>query len=166
MPITPFHFGPGAALKGLLGRWMSLATFVLANCVIDIEPIGRFFLTGVPSHPHLHTLPGATLVAVVTVWPGRRVCEWAIERWSAEPGDWALEPKIPTMAAVVGAALGAYSHIALDAIMHLDVHPLWPFDPVNHWQGLVSLRALHAACIVAGVLGLVLIGARRVLARR
>ena len=36
MPITPFHFGPGAALKGVLGPQMSFTVFAFANVLIDV----------------------------------------------------------------------------------------------------------------------------------
>lgn len=161
MPITPFHFGPGAALKGLLGRYMSFTVFAFANVLIDVEPVALFFLTGDPAHPYLHTLPGATLIMVLGVWPGRRICEWAIRRWNAwlRPAQarWlAVEPRIGLGAAASGAALGAYSHILIDSIMHVDVRPLAPFVAVNHWQGLVSIEVLQAACVAAGLAGIVL----------
>jgi len=162
MPITPFHFGPGAALKGLLGPWMSFTVFAFANILIDVEPVALFFLTGDPAHPYLHTLPGATLVMVLSVWPGRRICEWAIRRWNARlspaQARWlAAAPRIGLGAAVSGAALGAYSHILIDSIMHVDVRPLAPLIAANDWQGLVSIETLHAACVVAGLLGLALV---------
>ncbi len=162
MPITPFHFGPGAALKGVLGPYMSFTVFAFANVLIDAEPIALFFLTGDPAHPYLHTLLGATLVMVLSVWPGRRICEWAIGRWNAwlSPAQarWlAVEPRIALAPAALGAALGAYSHILIDSIMHVDVRPLAPLRSANDWQGLVSIETLQALCVAAGLAGIALL---------
>ena len=162
MPITPFHFGPGAALKGALGPWISFTVFAFANMLMDVEPITLFLVTGDPAHPYLHTLPGATLVMLLSVWPGRRICEWAIRRWNAwlSPAQtrWlALDARIRLGPAVCGAALGAYSHVLIDSIMHVDVRPLAPFDLSNPWQGLVSIETLHMWCVAAGLAGSVLL---------
>lgn len=70
MPITPFHLGPGAALKAVLGRRMSFLTFALANGLIDLEPVANFVLAGDPAHEFFHTLIGATTVVLASVWPG------------------------------------------------------------------------------------------------
>jgi membrane-bound metal-dependent hydrolase YbcI (DUF457 family) len=57
-----------------------------------------------------------------------------------------------------GAALGAYSHIIIDSIMHVDVRPLAPLVSTNEWQGRMSIGALQAACVAAGLIGVALMG--------
>ena len=42
MPITPFHFGPGAALHVLAPRHVSFLAFCAANVVIDVKHGARF----------------------------------------------------------------------------------------------------------------------------
>lgn len=37
MPVTTFHFGPGALLKALVPRWISLTAFVISQVVVDLE---------------------------------------------------------------------------------------------------------------------------------
>jgi hypothetical protein len=167
MPITPFHLGPGAALKGVLGRRMSFTTFALANGLIDLEPIANFFLTGDPAHRFFHTLLGATLVALATVWPGRAVCEWFLRWWNSRLSAGQarylfVAPRIGVGAAGVGAALGAYSHVFLDSIMHVDVLALAPFSSTNALQGSISIEALHVACVLAGLAGLALLASSSV----
>lgn len=44
MPITPFHFGPGAAIHALAPKQVSFLAFCVSNILIDIEPL-YFMLT-------------------------------------------------------------------------------------------------------------------------
>lgn len=154
MPVTPFHFGPGALIKGFAPAWFCWSSFALANVLIDLEPITHFLLTGDPAHPWLHTLPGALLVAAIAATLGRRPCEWMLRQWNAHlsvgQACWlAVDAVITARQAWVGALLGTLSHLALDAIMHVDVRPLWPFMAGNPWPGVVSLDLLHLGCILA-----------------
>ena len=69
MPITPFHFGPGAALKALAPARFSFTVFAFTQCVIDLEPITLYFLIGDPAHPWLHTYLGASpALAAIRFW--------------------------------------------------------------------------------------------------
>ena len=159
MPVTPFHFGPGALIKGLAPSWFCWISFALANALIDLEPVMLFLLTGDPAHPWLHTLPGALLVAGIAATLGRAPCEWALRQWnrwlSPAQARWlGVDPGISPAQAWVGALLGTFSHLALDAVMHADVRPLWPLVANNPWRGVISLEALHLGCVAAAVLAL------------
>ena len=159
MPITPFHFGPGALIKAAAPAHVSWTVFALANVLIDLEPIALFFITGDPAHPWLHTLPGALGVAAVAATAGRRPCVWALRLWNsrlspAQARMLAVQPQIGRGAAWAGALLGTLSHILLDAIMHVDVRPFWPLDDRNLMQGIVSVEQLQWSCAAAGVVGL------------
>ncbi|MBK6630616.1 MAG: hypothetical protein IPG33_05970 [Betaproteobacteria bacterium] len=129
MPITPFHFGPGALIKAAAPRHVSWTTFALANGLIDLEPILLFFLTGEPAHRFFHTLPGATLAALAAAWPGRIAGEAWLRFWNrqlspAQAGWLGCPATISSKQAFIGALLGAWSHLALDMAMHVDVTPL------------------------------------------
>ena len=39
MPITPFHFGPGAALHAISPRHVSFLAFCAANVLTDLESL-------------------------------------------------------------------------------------------------------------------------------
>jgi hypothetical protein len=161
MPITPFHFGPGALIKVIAPRHFSWTIFALANVLIDLEPAFLFLLTGDPAHPWLHTLPGAVGVAALAAVFGRRPCEWLLRWWSGKlaPGwqrRWlAVEPRIPIGTAWVSAFIGTLSHLGLDSIMHADVQALWPIIRGNPIQGAISLDSLHALCVAAAVVALI-----------
>jgi hypothetical protein len=108
----------------------------------------------------LHTLPGALGVAAIVALFGRQSCEYALRWWNRQlaPGwqtRWlAVDPPISKTTAWVSALVGTLSHIALDSIMHVDVEALWPFVAGNSVQGVISLGALHGACIGAALLAL------------
>jgi len=159
MPITPFHFGPGALFKCMAQRHLSWSVFALANALIDLEPIVLFVLTGDPDHPWLHTLPGAIAVAIVAATAGRRPCEWFLRWWNRQlnpvQAQWLATPtKIGIAPAWAGALAGTISHILLDAVMHLDVRPFWPIIQENPLQGLIAVEQLQWGCLVAGALGI------------
>jgi len=165
MPITPFHFGPGALLTGLAPSTVSWTVFALANILIDLEPVSLFFLTGDPAHPWLHTPPGALGVAIVAALLGRRPCEWFLCWWntrlSPAQARWlGVDPRITPRQAWAGALLGASTHILLDAIMHVDVRPLWPLVAGNPMQGLIGIDVLQWLCTGAGAFGIAILLAR------
>lgn len=166
MPITPFHFGPGALFAALSPRHLSWTVFALANGLIDLEPVTLFFLTGDPAHPWLHTAAGALGVAIVAALAGRRPCEAFLRWWNTKlspaQARWlAVDPVITRTQAWAGALVGTVSHILLDAVMHVDVHPFWPFAPGNPLQGAIGMDWLHASCVIAGVVGLALLALAR-----
>jgi len=170
MPITPFHFGPGLLIKSVAGRHFSWLAFVLANILIDLEPIGFFLLTGEPVHPYLHTYVGALGLGLLVALLGRRPCEAWIMLWNVRlrPPEMAwtrVSPSVTSTAVASGGLLGTLSHVMIDSIMHVDVHPWKPLLPDNSMQGLVSIDELHLWCIGAGLIGGALLYIARVKAR-
>jgi len=166
MPITPFHFGPGALFAALAPRQLSWTVFALANVLIDLEPISLFFLTGDPAHPWLHTAAGALAVAIVAALAGPRPCEAFLRWWnrklSPAQARWlAVDPNITRTQAWAGALVGTYSHILLDAVMHVDVRPFWPLAPGNPLQGAIGMDWLHLSCVAAGIVGVALLAATK-----
>ena len=122
MPITPFHLGPGAALKAVAPAQVSFTVFAFSQFLI-----------------------------VLSVWPGRRASEWAIRLWNSRLSEaqarWlAVEPRIALRPAIAGAVLGAYSHVFIDSFMHADMEPFAPFAAgVAGIAVLYARRRLHQA---------------------
>jgi hypothetical protein len=166
LPITPFHFGPGAAIKAAAPGRVSFTVFALSQLLMDLEPVTLFFLTGDPAHPYLHTYLGAAAVAALAAGPGRRASEWAIRLWNSRLDEaqarWlAVEPRISRREALAGALLGAYSHVFVDSFMHADMAPLAPFAGGGGFAGLVSVEALQWLCVAAGAAGVAVLYVRR-----
>ncbi len=133
--------------------------FAFSQGLIDLEPIGFFLFTGDPVHPYLHTYLGATLVFLASWWAGRPVCEWALRAWNAwlSPAQtrWlGQEPRISVRSAGIGAFIGAYSHVAIDSIMHGDMMPFAPFSAATPWLLVVSVETLQWLCLLAGIIGM------------
>lgn len=166
MPITPFHLGPGAALKAALGARLSFTVFAFSQFLIDLEPVIHALSGSERLHPHLHTYAGATVVAIASALAGRPACERALRFWNsrldAAQSRWLAVPAaIPKGAAWSGALTGAYSHVAIDSIMHADMTPLAPFAFDNALFGWLSGDEVQMLCVALGVLALAVLGGLR-----
>jgi membrane-bound metal-dependent hydrolase YbcI (DUF457 family) len=157
VPITPFHFGPGALLHAAAPKHVSFLAFCAANVVIDVESLYNLVHRNEPVHAFFHTCVGATLIVVVVCalffaarWFAARFRLPDLFGWRALSGR----------QVVIGAALGAWSHVVLDSVMHADIRPLSPFSAGNGLLGAIPLGPLHLACLVAGGVGALLVGLR------
>lgn len=150
MPITPFHFGPGAALTALAPRRTSFLAFCATNVAIDVESGINLALHRWPVHAFCHSVVGASLVAAAVV-AGFFALRALDARWRLpNPLDWRGLTK---SAVAGGAVLGAWTHVLLDSVMHRDIRPLGPWTEANPLLGVVPLGALHLACVGLGVAG-------------
>jgi hypothetical protein len=152
MPFTPFHMGPGILIKSLLQGSFSLMVFGWSQIVMDIQPLIAM-LTGVGKlHGFTHTYLGATLIAIFSAGTGKYLAQWALFHvFSTAPSI-----SIRWWVAFLSAFVGAYSHVALDSIMHMDMMPLFPLSSANSMLGLISVSALHTFCIYTALIGAVL----------
>jgi hypothetical protein len=162
MPITPFHFGPAAAIKAAAPRHFSFTMFVFTNVVIDVEPLYFMLIEDWPIHRFCHTYLGATVAAVACFFVGRPVCSWALRLWNsrldAAQLRWlGVETRIAALPALSGALIGAWSHVLLDSLMHPDMDPLAPFMKGNAMLQFVTLGQLELFCVVTGALGAVIL---------
>lgn len=164
MPFTPFHMGPGLAIKAATGRHFSLVVFGFAQVAMDIEPLVRILRGDPILHGFTHTYLGATLIAVAVILAGRPVCQALLDRWNAGLTSKHLAPlrspaPLSRRATATGAFIGTYSHVFLDSIMHADIQAYAPFSTAKNMLGLVSIEALHLFCVIAGAAGvMVLLG--------
>jgi len=153
VPITPFHFGPGVLFHSAAPPRVSFLAFVAANGITDVESIYNVLAGNFPVHRFLHTFVGAALVTALTV-----ALFMATRRLAGSDTlpNWFQWQQLPLAAVILGAALGAFSHIVLDGIMHADMRPLAPWSAANPFLHMVSLSILHWACIISGIAGVLL----------
>jgi len=160
MPFTPFHVGPGLLIKPFIGRYFSLTVFILAQIIMDTEPLYYMLRGETFVHRFFHTYVGATVVAGLTIVLAKPLGQQALRYWNQcfvlenERRWFGVPIHIPWPAIVIGALFGTYSHVFLDSFMHADMHPLAPFSDDNPWLHGVTLGQLYGACAVSGLLGL------------
>lgn len=157
MPITPLHFGLGAALHGAAPRTISFLAFCAANVLIDLESLYNLLLHRYPVHAFFHTYVGASLAAAGTVALFLALRAFAVRFWLPDVFSWR---SLGIRQVSIGALLGAGSHVLLDSVMHTDIRPLAPFSDANALQGVISIDALHLLCLALALLGIVLVGWR------
>ncbi|PPD42165.1 MAG: hypothetical protein CTY16_14855 [Methylobacter sp.] len=158
MPFTPLHMGPGAAIKAVLGQYFSLMVFGVAQIAMDIEPLVRIIRGDSLIHGFTHTYIGATLIGIATFVVGWPFCQGTLRFW-----NFITKPKflrwlhasspISKFAAFSGAFVGTFSHVFLDSIMHVDIHPWIPLNEGNSMLHFISVGWLHLFCVGLGVAG-------------
>lgn len=169
MPVTPFHLGPAIAVYPWVGRRMSLGAFLCVNCAIDVEPVARILMHAHPVHATLHTFLGAMGLALVLIAPARLGLAWLYAHagpWLAARPEYVLRAWGETLgpvswaAAAVGSLMGAASHVLLDAVIHPDLRPFAPWSDVNPFLVDASFGAVHVACAMVGLAGLLWLALR------
>jgi hypothetical protein len=166
MPVTPFHFGPGLLIKGLIPRHFSFTGFVAAQVVIDVETVYWILRDAWPWHRVLHTVPGGAVVGTLAALATAAVVPPLARRLTtllptitrhlrARPAHLAAETSL--VPALISGLVGGTSHAVLDAVMHPDVQPFRPLTASNPLLAAIPLPALHLACAAAGLVGIVLI---------
>jgi len=139
--------------------------FGFTQVVIDIEPAIHMLRNDPVLHGFTHTYLGATLIALASLVVGRPICQRALDLWRPDPHSPFLNwlrgsGRISWAAAASGAFLGAYTHVALDSIMHFDMAPLAPISDANPLLQLISVGWLHVFCVASGLFGAVGLGSR------
>jgi len=152
MPFTPFHFGPGILLKACAPRAVSLTAFVISQVVIDIESGYHLLRNDWPVHREVHSLPVAGLVGILT---GTAV--WIVGRKRRASNEAMIQAEVALLPAHVSGLVGGLSHPLLDAVMHTDLRPFWPFSTANPLLAVMGLGYLHLFCVGSGIVGAVIL---------
>ena len=150
MPFTPIHMGPGILVKSILQGSFSLMVFGWTQIIMDIQPL-LVMITG-KGHLHgfTHTYVGAFLIAVISALSGKYLSELGLKILGVAKEN---PTTILWWVAFLSAAIGSFSHVLLDSIMHADVEPFFPITIVNKFHGFISIEALHKFCLYSGLIG-------------
>jgi membrane-bound metal-dependent hydrolase YbcI (DUF457 family) len=145
MPFTPYHFGPSGFLGLAFRKWLDIPVFVLANVVVDLEPLAVLvFRLNYPLHGLCHTFLIGTAVGLA----------WALIAYQARGilarlmQLFALPYKTSLAKMIVSAVLGVWFHIFLDSICWYDVKPFWPLQ-ANPFLDLVTVRTVYIVCTLS-----------------
>lgn len=150
MPFTPIHMGPGILIKALLQGSFSLMVFGWSQIVMDIQPL-LVMITG-EGHLHgfSHTYIGATILAIFSALSGKYLSEICLYILGMNMES---KIKISWIISILSAFIGTFSHVLIDSIIHSDMKPLYPLIENNNLLGLISIEALHKACLYSGIVG-------------
>lgn len=144
MPITPLHAGPHVTIGFICRRFIDLPVFVLANVVIDIEPLlVMVFKLNYPLHGYCHTFLIGGLLGLCWGFIAWQCNGWL--RLLMEKFGLSYEPVL--VKTVVSGMLGAWFHILFDAPIYHDIKPFFPYEG-NPLLGLVSIPDMYNACLV------------------
>ena len=162
MPFTPFHMGPGLLIKSLLGSAFSLMIFGWCQILMDIQPLWVIITGEGHLHGFSHTFIGSTGIAIIAVITGKPLVNWVIFSKSIGLREedkklFGLNSRIGWLVASISSLIGSFSHVVLDAIMHSDVQPYYPFSLDKSYLHFISLEMLHIFCLYSGALGLIIL---------
>ncbi len=154
MPFTPFHLGPALFIGIPLRKYLNLPTFLIANIIIDIEPllVLTYNIYGYPLHGLLHTYLSALITGSILgliLYKLRNILNpvWRLLRLEEKPGQ---EPMKYIYAGVSGIAL----HILLDSPLYPDIKPLYPTTLKPLYNPTLSPN-IYTLCIILGLIGLI-----------
>ncbi len=145
MPFTPFHLGPGALAKSLLKDRFSFMVFGGSQVLMDIEALIRIALADPILHGPSHSIAGAAVIGLIAGALGRPISLYVLEILRVAHRRFSWRVSFST------AFIGTFSHIVLDAIMHADMRPLFPFSDGNGLLDLISSYHLHLFCLICAV---------------
>ncbi len=154
MPFTLFHIGPGLFFGLLLRKHVHPPTFLIANLIIDLEPIIMVFILGLdyPLHGYAHTFIAAIIIGVIlgyTMYSTKKYLK-PIYNIFLDKIDYTSTLGSYLLAGVLGTAL----HILLDAPLYSDIKPFYPLYQ-NPLYSPSNLTYDYMFCTTTGVLGLI-----------
>ncbi|GAB2190784.1 hypothetical protein MAH1_23920 [Sessilibacter sp. MAH1] len=155
MPFTPFHMGPGIFIKALLQGSFSLMVFGWSQIIMDVQPLWVLIVGHGHLHGFSHTFVGCVLLAVFSALTGKYLSEFGLKILDLK-GRNGRTICISWWVAFLSAFIGCISHVLIDAVMHSDLQPFYPFVLRNPFLGFISVAALHKFCLYSGLLGVVI----------
>jgi len=153
MPFTPFHLGPALCLGIPLRKYIHAPTFILANIILDIEPL--LVLTiglNYPLHGYLHTFIAAVVVGVVFglgMFFLERIMHPFYKKLLLEP-----EATFKKTNFIIAGVFGTMLHVLFDSPLYWDIKPFYPLT-VNPLYGSVFSLEIYLLSLWLGVLGVV-----------
>ncbi|MGQ9781842.1 MAG: hypothetical protein ACUVQ8_06305 [Nitrososphaeria archaeon] len=135
MPLTPFHLGPALFFGLLLFEYVSLPAFLIANVVLDVEPMLVLFLgLDYPMHGFLHSFLGGSIVAVV-LSPIMVALNGSFQKALSR---FRLKQKLSHRSVWFSSFSGIYLHILLDSPLYSDIRPFFPLNINPFYGGSIS----------------------------
>ena len=153
MPFTPLHLGPALTIGYIVRKRIHWPTFILANIIVDIEPLLVFALgtSNYPLHGYLHTFISSLIVGSFlgyVMYRTDKILRPSFERLALVNGEiGSLGDYI--IAGVTGWAI----HVILDSPLYSDIRPLYPLQ-YNPLYNPSLQRMLYGLCSVLLIIGI------------
>ncbi|MEM2341355.1 MAG: hydrolase [Candidatus Bathyarchaeia archaeon] len=152
MPFTPFHLGLGLGLGLPLKRYLHAPTFLLANIILDVEPLLVIcFRLEYPLHGYLHTFllalpPG--LILGYFAFLLERFLHLLYRFFLLEASD-----RLSLKSFLFGGTSGTGFHVLLDAPLYSDIKPFYPII-INPLYNPSLVLEIYSLCVWVGILGI------------
>ena len=149
MPFTPFHLGPALLIGLLMFNLLDLPTFLIANVIVDIEPLLVLALgLPLPLHGLLHTYLGGSILAVSLSLVMARVRGLLTGLTKV----FRVEQEYTVKTICLSSFSGIYVHILLDSFLYHEMKPLYLLT-VNPFLGALSSAQVYTLCTVSLAIG-------------
>jgi len=129
MPFTPLHLGSAIVFGYPLRRKIHWPTFIVANVLVDVEPLlvftGVLMAGGYSLHGYLHTFLASLVAGSALGYAMLRLDRFLrdlFERLHLVEGGVGLHGYI------LGGVLGWGLHVLLDSPLYTDIRPLFPLQ--------------------------------------
>jgi hypothetical protein len=151
MPFTPFHLGPALAFGLPLRKHLHAPTFILANVIVDIEPLLVFSLgLKYPLHGYLHTSLAAFFAGLAlgyVMFRLERILHPLFQMFLLESAD---TPSLRSF--FVAGVLGTTLHVLLDSPLYGEMEPFFPLT-VNPLYRPALSPEVYTLCVGLGIVG-------------
>jgi membrane-bound metal-dependent hydrolase YbcI (DUF457 family) len=150
MPFTPFHFGPSALISLPLKRWIDIPVFVLANVVIDFEPLAvMVFPLNYPLHGYCHTFLIGGILGLL----------WGLVAYPLKPlwrffmGVFGLSYQPTLTKMLISGLLGVWLHVFIDSFLYREMNPFFPIkgNPFHEAARYSYIYSFCEALLIAAV---------------
>lgn len=123
--------------------------FGWTQIIMDVQPL-LVMLTG-EGHLHgfSHTYIGAVLLGAFAALSSKHLSALGLVVLRINSN---IQP-IAWWVVILSAYIGAFSHVAIDSVMHSDLEPFSPFNTEKPLLGIVSIDSLHKLCLYSGLAG-------------
>lgn len=151
MPFTFYHLGPALAFGLPLRKFLHLPTFIVANVILDIEPLlVMMYGLNYPLHGYLHTVLSAVGVGLLLGFVMFKL-EGHMKNFyfKLQLENNSLRLRSFLVAGIFGALL----HMFFDSLLYSEMKPLFPLLGNSLSSLGVSLSSVYTACFWLGVLG-------------
>ena len=151
-------------VKAVMPNRFSIMAFGIAQVLIDLEVLWNMAHNNNQLHTFFHTYLGASFIVLIAAPLGKRVSGWARKIWNLAAGnfspfDMTVSGHTSWMATLLGASIGAYSHVLFDSFYHSDIKPFQPWSDSNPCEGLIApfrMEIVFNALFIIGLAGFIM----------